>query len=281
MKKTKQKPKGLSYDGGALSSKWYHQPTRFLFYFIFFCFFFSTDLSSACESLSTTRCVCRTAANVEYQRGDRSSIDDARLSKSIEFDPHPLYSSTYANLAENSERCTQTNMHAAWDRVYRVWKWEDERRRRRIWRRVEMLEVEATSTRRYMEVENIETWGGKSKAADGANSNKKKGKNAEKGEQRDSRRNDGKVEIARLLLLFVAQSFLDTLIQLLMHIDSFTLSLYIFIHTVCCIYCINSVFFLRRKRGMRQVGRQKNFVLKRVSLWALFTVDGYATHTNT
>lgn len=31
--------------------------------------------------------MCRTAANVEYQRGDRSSIDDARLSKSIEFDP--------------------------------------------------------------------------------------------------------------------------------------------------------------------------------------------------
>jgi hypothetical protein len=136
-----------------------------------------------------------------------------------------------------------------------------------------MLEVEATSTRRYMEVENIETWGGKSKAAHGANSNKKKGKNAEKGEQRDSRQNDGKVEIARLLLLFVAQSFLDTLIQLLMHIDSFTLSktlsLYIFIHihTVCCyIYWINSVFFLRRKRGMRQVGRQKNFVGKRVNL---------------
>ena len=45
-------------------------------------------------------------------------------------------------------------MHAAWDRVYRVWKWEDERRRD------EMLELEATSTRRYVEVENIETLGG-------------------------------------------------------------------------------------------------------------------------
>lgn len=215
--------------------------------------------------------MCRTAANVEYQRGDRSSIDDARLSKSIEFDP-PHYIAAHMQIWPKIVKDAHRPTCSLGSSVPRM-----EMRGRETptshLKRVEMLEVEATSTRRYMEVENIETWGGKSKAADGANSNKKKGKNAEKGEQRDSRRNDGKVEIARLLLLFVAQSFLDTLIQLLMHIDSFTLSktlsLYIFIHihTVCCyIYCINSVFFLRRKRGMRQVGRQKNFVGKRVNL---------------
>lgn len=49
-------------------------------------------------------------------------------------------------------------------------------------KRVEMLEVEATSTRRYMEVENIETWGGvKAKQQTVPTPTKKKEKMRKKG----------------------------------------------------------------------------------------------------
>jgi hypothetical protein len=56
--------------------------------------------------------VCRTAANVEYQRGDRSSIDDARLSKSIEFDsPHYIaaHMQIWPKIVKDAHRptCTQ------------------------------------------------------------------------------------------------------------------------------------------------------------------------------